>query len=165
MFESFLQENEVIESKWECNYCSDGAMAAILAGHAVLTNQRFFICKDKTPFITPGYYIGLALFAFFVIGRAAMGGGTPGALDGAIFGAVCFAIGVAIEKFVFKSKEKGKVGEIAISAQRNQIESVEDGNRGVAKMLVVKASNITFKVNTKDKSNTESLRNTLKALI
>ncbi|MDR3019657.1 MAG: hypothetical protein LBU66_01995 [Treponema sp.] len=158
MFEKSLQTNEEIEVQEACNYCGDGAMAIINQGYAVLTNQRFMIFKK--PMFSPTeilrWIIGFGLFAFLAVGNVLSGRGVPGMLDGLIMAAVSFITAALICKALPKGKPKDL--KIEYDFKREDIESAEDGKRGVANMLVVKTKDGNIcKISPKDKEKWKSI--------
>ena len=150
MFEKILQTEETIELQEECAYCGKGALASIKMGHAVLTNRRLIICKKKyTPLMI---IITVALFVIIYIGIALTTGLLLGALPGAFLGAGCAVAGTAISKLFSKKPEESPTNT-EFSFNREDITSLEDGNRGVRQMIVIKTKNGDIcKISPKDKA-------------
>ena len=128
MFEQILQSGEAIELQENCDYCGDGALAMVNTGWAILTNKRFIVCKDKDA-IKQGVKAGALIGVFGVLG------------------------GILAKDLEKKDSDKAaKVDEAEVSFERENIESVADGNRGVRKMLVIKTrSGDICKIGVKDK--------------
>ena len=125
MFEQILQSGEVIELQENCDYCGDGALAMVNTGWAILTNKRFIVCKDENA-IKQGVKTGVLMGIF-----------------GGILGKTLAEEG---------SDKTVKTYKAELSFERENIASVEDGSRGVRKMLVIKAkSGEICKISVKDK--------------
>jgi len=155
MFEKILEPGEVIEMQGECAYCGDGAMASVNAGHVVLTDKRLFICKDKASALS--IILGI-IFAVIIFVCLDIFVGIGGAIGGAISGAVGFGLGFFVANVLTKGKKK-QPDKAEYSFERANIESVEDGNRGVQKMLVVKTkSGQICKFNPNEKDSKEKWR-------
>ena len=148
MSKEILQQGEVVELQENGYYCkSGGAMASVNAGTVLLTNKRLVICKSAAAMIAiiPGIVIA-AVIAFWLGYNGAIGA-LEGALIGGVIGGVSAAIGNAIAK-----KSKKIPNKMEVSFARADINSVEDGSRGIHKMLVVKTKNgETCKIKVTDK--------------
>ena len=146
MFEKVLQAGETIEKQEDCTYCGDGAMAAVKNGAVALTNKRLIVCKKKTTVlgVVLGIVFGLAGMAIYWAVTDRIGG----AIGGAIIG-----LGVGVGMMIGMLISKGKTADSAdYSIERDNIESVEDGSRGVRKMLVIKTKDGNIcKIGVKDK--------------
>jgi len=155
MFEKILEPGEIIEMQDDCAYCGDGAMASVNAGHVVLTDKRLFICKDKASALS--IILGV-IFAIIIYVSLEILVGIGGAIGGGISGAVGFGLGYVIAKTLTKGNKK-QPDKAEYSFERASIESVEDGNRGVQKMLVVKTrSGEICKFNPNEKDSKEKWR-------
>jgi len=147
--EDFLQDDETIELQDNCDYCtSDGAMALVNSGVALLTNKRLIVAKRsmKTTMLTTlVVVVPVALVLGFTSPLRL--GYIEAALIGALVGGV-FGLIVAV-----LTKGKGKISEDAdIDFDRENISSVTDGSRGIRKMLVIRTGNGEIcKISTKDK--------------
>ena|GEM_PF-3386253 len=157
MFEKILQPHEVVEVQEECVYCGAGAMAAMKNGYAILTDKRFVICKKKYSALVIA--LSVAIFAVIYIGIALLTNLILGALPAMLLGAGSFAAATALSKLFSKNTEKAP-DSIDIFFNREDIVSLEEGSRGVRKMLVLTNRHGTVcKISTKNK---EQWQNALK---
>ena len=161
MFEKVLQNDETIRLHTECVYCGDGAMASVKNGYAILTDKRFIVCKKKATALP--IILGIAIFVAVYAGVAFTTGIFLGAIPGAGLGALSVVLGSVLSKAFAKGAEKPpETTEYSIDL--GDIASVENGNRGVVKMLVIKTNGGGIcKINPKAKSSIEEWRDALKA--
>ena len=142
LFEKVLQDGESVVMQEDGIYCGDGKVAALNPGHIVLTDRRIFVCKSTKSMI--GFYIGIGLMA----------GGIPftrGVIEGAVWGMIAMGIGLLIEKLITRGKVK-LPEKTEYSCDLNNIESAEDGTRGVRKVITIQSkSGEIFKIDVKDK--------------
>lgn len=151
MFEKILQADEKIELQEEGIYCGDGAVASVKQGYVILTNKRFVICKKAVTALV--ITLTIIIFATIYFGIFVTTGLVSGAIPSAIIAVVSFGLGTAISNFLNKGKKKA-LDKAEFSFNRNDIKSVEDGKRGIHKMLVIKTKNgDVCKIKVEDKEN------------
>jgi len=160
MSEQILQDGETVILKESCDYCGDGAFAIVKSADVILTNKRFIILKNKV--MNQVLYIIPILIAVGVtVGSmpSRKYGYMERALIGAIVGGIIGGLTMMITRFLSKNKPSDEIkpNEIIASIDRGNIESVEDGYRGVRKMLVVKFKDgALYKLSVKDKEGWRS---------
>lgn len=126
-------------------------MASVKQGYAILTNRRLVVCKKTVT--TLAITLGIILFVVIYLGIFVTTGLLSGAIPGAIIGGVSFGLGTAMSKVLNKGKEKA-AGKAEFSFDLHEITSVEDGKRGIYRMLVIKIKNgEVCKIEVKDKEN------------
>ena len=140
MFEKILQEGETVAIHEDGAYCGDGAVAPVKAGQIALTNKRLLVLKLKTGSVgtTIGIIVAIAII-IPVIWNSNMGY-IGAALFGSVVGGLCGFIGNIIEQSIRKKKQSTAQltdADIVHAFQLQELAKVEDGNRGVRKMLVV----------------------------
>ena len=161
MTEQILQDGETIVLQELCDYCKDGTFAVVNTGDVILTNKRFIILKSAALKIslTVTIPIVIVIGALTVMLPKSMGY-IPKVLIAAIIGgAIGGLISLIVKKSAKNKRDTNKVSasEIIASIDRENIESVEEGSRGVRKMLVVKFKDgVLYKVGVKDKDGWRS---------
>ena len=143
MFEQVLQDGENIVMHEEGIHCGDGAVAAIKAGHLVLTDRRLIILKSKAAAFSMGniigFVVGVAIVLVFITGANL--GFIEAAVLGAVFGGGGTFVGAMVEKAIKKDKPSTaqySASDTEFSINLDEIASAEDGSRGVQKMVVIK---------------------------
>jgi len=141
MFEQVLKAEETIALQAEGIYCGGGPTAAIGQGLFALTNKRLIVLKN--PMGNLGFIIGLIIMipAFIVnfrfMTRVGLGYLEAGLL-GALIGVVAMLAGHFIAKAIYKKGGgPNKKAEIVYAISLEEIIKVEDGQRGVQKMVAI----------------------------
>jgi hypothetical protein len=157
-----LQDDETIVLQESCAYCKDGTLAAVNEGNVILTDKRFIIAKNAASKLSLAVTVSVVIVVavLLVILPKKRLGYMEMALIGAIAGGVIAGIGAMINKASTKKKtgnDSNPSGEIVVSFERENIASVEDGSRGVRKMLVVNFKDGSlYKVGVKDRESWRS---------
>ena len=120
-----------------CDYCGDGRMAVVRPGGAVLTDKRFMVLRksEKATFI---FVIPILIILAIVIAF----NGTYNfsyvqvALIGAVIGGLAGLISAPISKMLNKNNKAAY--DTVASFDHANITGIEDGRRGLRKMLVIK---------------------------
>jgi hypothetical protein len=105
---------------------------------------------------TLGLIIAIVLYAleWVILGKPG------GAIDGAICGVIGIGAAAGILKILSKNKEAYK--SVAYTFNRSEIASVEDGTRGINKMIVIKPQNGELcKINPQGNGRKEAWKNAL----
>ena len=161
MSKQILQDGETIVLQELCDYCKDGAFAIVNTGDVILTDKRFIILKSAAVKISLAVTIPVVIVigALTVMLPRSMGYMSKALIAAIVGGVVGGLISLITKKSAKNKRDTNTVAasEIVASIDRENIENVEDGNRGVRKMLVINFKDGSlFKIGAKNKDDWRS---------
>ena len=144
-------DSEKVILREACDFCKDGALATVWTGQAVLTNTRFLAGKSRDNKMALIITCIIAAFLGIFCGLKLRIGAVKGAALGAAVGIVVTTITKMFQK---SSGGMNALTSLEFNIPRQEISAVEYGNRGIRKMLVIKAQNGDLcKISVTDKEN------------